>query len=113
MISELALIKGLKLVYYHEMYDFMAQKQTNVNTLNQDAPVKPKTDHVLEIVFQKQILPSQKVVFLIFIAIMMRQGTTANRKTFVMFCLRMNLKEGKKIFTGQTFFFVAEQKTFI
>ena len=113
LISELALTKELKLVYYQEMYDFMAQKQTNVNTLNQDAPVKLRMDHVLEIVFRKQILPSQKVGFLIFIAIMMKQGITANRKTFAMFCLRMNRKEGKKIFTGQTFFYVAEQKTFI
>ena len=69
LINEQALTKELKLVYYQEMYDFMAQKQTNVNTLNQDAPVKPKTVHVREIVFQKQILPSQKVVFLISIAI--------------------------------------------
>ena len=113
LISELGLTKELKLVYYQETYDFMAQKQTNVNTPSQDALVKPKTDHVLEIVFQKQILPSQKVVFLIFIAIMMRQGTTASQKTFAMFCLRMNPKEERKIFTEQIFFCVMERKTFI
>ena len=79
LISELGLTKELKLVYYQEMYDFMAQKQTNVNTPSQDAPVKPRMVHVRGIVFQKQMLLSQKVVFLIFIAITMRQDITVNR----------------------------------